>query len=150
MKSNIINNGIFQRNSFVWDISLISIRYTGKNIDKKEVWLPQDFLDSIEIVNLFFLPVTTPVESCCWAWSKLDPDSASTTPYLNENGFGGPLNGSLELMAGLAVVRLILIERSKTYNIIMIGFSDYIILRTLFKVLATKNCSCSSERVVHN
>ena len=97
-----------------------------KNIEKRFDCL------NIEIGNLFFLPVTTPVESCCWAWSKLDPDSASTTPYLNENGFGGPLNGSLELMAGLAVVRLILIERSKIYNIITIGFSDYIIILTLY------------------
>lgn len=50
------------------------------------------------------LPVTTPLESCCWAWSKFEPVSSSVTPYLNENGLGGPLNGSLPLllMAGLA------------------------------------------------
>ena len=41
-----------------------------------------------------YWPVTTPLESCFWAWSKLEPESTSATPYLNAKGLGGPVNGS--------------------------------------------------------
>ena len=48
-----------------------------------------------KIENHFgYWPVTTPLESCFWAWSKLEPESTSATPYLNAKGLGGPVNGS--------------------------------------------------------
>ena len=53
-----------------------------------------------------YWPVTTPLESCFWAWSKLEPESTSATPYLNAKGLGGPVNGSfftgtVEALSGL-------------------------------------------------
>ena len=48
-----------------------------------------------KIENHFgYWPVTTPLESCFWAWSKLEPESTSATPYLNAKGLGGPVKGS--------------------------------------------------------